>query len=83
MLKRLYAEITAAAVSAAISIATLIEPQWFERLFDESPDGGDGSLETIAAVGAFAIAAVVFAARAFIHWKQQSGATQRIGSISS
>ena len=76
MSKRLYAEIAAAAVSAAISIATLVEPQWFERLFDESPDGGDGSLETIVAVGVFAIAAVVFAARAFMRWKQEHGASK-------
>jgi|KBSMisStandDraft_5_1062788.scaffolds.fasta_scaffold02042_6 formate hydrogenlyase subunit 3/multisubunit Na+/H+ antiporter MnhD subunit len=48
--KRFVAALIAALLSGVACIATLIEPQWFERLFDEAPDGGDGSLETLVAV---------------------------------
>jgi hypothetical protein len=40
----------AAVLGGVACIATLIEPQWFELIFSESPDGGDGSLETIVAI---------------------------------
>jgi len=42
---RFMAELGAALLSAAVFLSTLVEPHWFERLFDEAPDGGDGSLE--------------------------------------
>jgi hypothetical protein len=47
---RFIGSIAAACLSGATCIATLINPHWFELLFDESPDGGDGSLETTVAV---------------------------------
>lgn len=47
---RFFAHLAAAGASAGVCIATLIEPQWFELLFDSAPDGGDGSLQTWVAV---------------------------------
>lgn len=41
----LAAEIAACCVSAGLFVLTLIDPQWIETLFDESPDQGDGSVE--------------------------------------
>jgi len=66
---RLVAAIVAAALSFIACVATIIEPQWFELLFDESPDGGDGSLETLAAVAVSAIACVVFSLIGRREWR--------------
>ena len=56
--------------SAVACVATLIEPQWFELLFDEAPDGGDGSLETIIAVAVSLVACVLFALLARREWRR-------------
>jgi hypothetical protein len=66
---RLVAALVAATLSAIACIATIVEPQWFELLFDESPDGGDGSLETLAAVAVSAIACVIFALIGRREWR--------------
>lgn len=68
--QRLSAHLAAAAISAAACVATLIEPQWFERLFDSAPDGGDGSLETWVAVVVSAAACAVFAWLARRDWRR-------------
>lgn len=62
--------------SAAACIATLIEPQWFELLFDESPDGGDGSLETWFAVALSVAACIAFSLVARREWRALNAATQ-------
>jgi hypothetical protein len=67
---RFIAALSAALLSGIACIATLIEPQWFELLFDESPDGGDGSLETIVAVAVSLVACVLFAWLARREWKR-------------
>ena len=67
---RFVAALLAACISGGASIATLIEPQWFELLFDESPDGGDGSLETIVAVTVSLVACLVFAWLARREWRR-------------
>jgi hypothetical protein len=59
--KRFLAALLAACASGGACVATLIEPQWFELLFDESPDGGDGSIETMVAVVVSFGACLVFA----------------------
>jgi hypothetical protein len=41
-------------------IATLIEPQWFERLFSKAPDGSDSSLETVISVAVSSAAYAFF-----------------------
>jgi len=48
--QRFCIEIMAAFISAAVLVLTLVEPTWFELLFDEAPDGGDGSLESVVAI---------------------------------
>lgn len=67
--KRFLAALLAALASGGACIATLIEPQWFELLFDESPDGGDGSLETIVALAVSLGACLVFSALARREWR--------------
>ena len=62
------AYIIAACLSAVTSVATIIQPQWFELLFDEAPDDGDGSLETIVAVVVAALACVAFSLLARREW---------------
>jgi len=54
-------EIAVAVASTLLAIVTFIEPQWIERLFDEAPDGGDGSLERWIVGGGFLVAAVIAA----------------------
>jgi hypothetical protein len=48
--KGFIAALIAAVLSGVACLATLIEPQWFELLFQKAPDGGDGRLETLVAV---------------------------------
>lgn len=52
------------AISTALFAWTLVDPQWIERWFDESPDGGDGSAERWLVGGGFFIAALLAAALA-------------------
>lgn len=68
--QRFAAHLAAAAASALTCIATLIEPQWFELLFDSAPDGGDGTLETWVTVGVSATAFVAFAWLARRDWRR-------------
>jgi hypothetical protein len=53
------AEVAASLVSAALVIQTVLDPQWIERWFDESPDGGDGSAERWIVGGCFLVAALI------------------------
>jgi hypothetical protein len=62
------AEMAISLVSVAMFVATMIDPQWIETLFDESPDGGDGSAERWLVGGAFLIATVVAAVLA---WRER------------
>ena len=58
------AEVAASAISTVLFAWTLVDPQWIERWFDESPDGGDGSAERWLVGGGFFIAALLAAALA-------------------
>lgn len=51
----------ACASSGALFVCTLADPQWIERWFDESPDGGDGSVERWIVGGCFLVLTVVAA----------------------
>jgi len=62
------AEVAISVISVAMFVATMIDPQWIETLFDESPDGGDSSAERWLVGGGFLIAAVVAAALA---WRER------------
>ena len=64
------AEVAVSAISVAMFVATMIGPQWIETLFDESPDGGDGSAEGWLVGGGFLIAAVVAAVLAWREWRR-------------
>ena len=73
---RLALQVTACLASAAACIATIINPQWFEYLFDEAPDAGDGSLETWVAVALSLVACLSFARlswRSWVQWRAASG----------
>jgi formate hydrogenlyase subunit 3/multisubunit Na+/H+ antiporter MnhD subunit len=60
--------VVAALLSAAAFIATIVEPRWFELLFDAAPDNGDGSLETLIAVVLAALACLAFSMLARREW---------------
>ena len=55
------AEVAVSAISTVLFAWTLMDPQWIERWFDESPDGGDGSAERWLVGSAFFIAALLAA----------------------
>lgn len=57
-------EIAVAIASALLAVLTFAEPQWIERLFDASPDAGDGSVERWVVGGGFLVAALIAAALA-------------------
>lgn len=63
---KLWSEVAATVASAGAAIATLIEPQWLERLFHMAPDDGDGSLETLVTVAICVAAGAVFGWRAAV-----------------
>ena len=42
-------------MGAALSVLTLVWPEWIEEIFGVEPDGGNGSLEWIIALGFLAV----------------------------
>jgi len=58
---------TVSLVGACLFVVTLAVPQWIEMLFDESPDGGDGSLERWVVGGSFLLASVIAAC---VAWRE-------------
>ena len=60
--------------SAAMLSITLAVPDWIERAFNLSPDGGDGSVEWAWSVG-FALATVLFCADAGRVWWKSASST--------
>jgi hypothetical protein len=61
---RFWFESVIAAAGIALLVLTLFTREWFEALTGLDPDGGNGSLEILLAVGLLAIsAASTFAAR--------------------
>ena len=67
---RFQAEIGMALASAWVFVLTLIEPQWFEALFSEAPDSGDGSLEAGVALGCSFVVGLVCARLAHLDWRR-------------
>ena len=65
---RFRGEVAGASACAFVFVATLVDPQWFELLFDESPDGGDGSLEAWVAIGCSLLLGFFLAALARRDW---------------
>jgi hypothetical protein len=62
------AAIAALLLSTMLFVLTLVDPQWIERLFDESPDGGDGSAESWIVGASLLVAALASAALA---WRER------------
>jgi hypothetical protein len=69
---RFWIEAAAAIVSAAVFLITLVEPRWFEMLFDDAPDDGDGSLEGWIALTCSLVASILFARLASVEWRRRS-----------
>ena len=57
---RFWFEAVSGAVGLALFILTLLSREWIEALTGWGPDGGNGSLEIVIAVGLLAISAVSF-----------------------
>jgi hypothetical protein len=68
---RFWIEVILAACSAAATALSIVWPQWIEAIFEESPDGGDGSAERFVAV-AFLAATVVFSWLARREWRRSA-----------
>jgi hypothetical protein len=71
---RMWIEALLSAIAGVLTVVTLIWPDWIELLFDESPDGGDGSAERLFAI-AWLVAAIVFARLARSDWRKLVSAT--------
>ncbi len=76
--QRFCLELSTAIVGAMIFFLTLFEPQWFEVLFDEAPDGGDGSLESSVAIIASLVATALFVRLALREWRLRPAADSRM-----
>jgi len=57
-----------AALSAGLSVLTLVVPAWFERWFGSSPDNGNGDLEWMITIG-LAVLAVAMSFLARREWQ--------------
>lgn len=63
-----------AVVSTVLLVLTLIWPQWIEGIFEVEPDSGDGSAETLLAVGLAAVAVLSSVDTAWLWWRlRQTG----------
>ncbi len=67
--KRFRFEAILGAVSAAALALTLAAPDWFERLFDLAPDGGDGSAEWGLAAALAVATLMLFVDAGRIGWR--------------
>lgn len=65
---RFWTEVILAACSAVATALSIAWPQWIEAIFEESPDGGDGSAERLVAV-VFLAATMVFSWLARKDWR--------------
>jgi hypothetical protein len=68
---RFWIEIVLGAVGALLAIASYIEPQWIEVLFEASPDNGSGEAEWLLSAF-FLLAALVSFALAGVEWRRKS-----------
>lgn len=66
---RVWIEAVLAGIATVLTLVTLVWPDWIEWLFDESPDGGDGSAERAFALGWIA-AALLFGWLARQDWRR-------------
>jgi hypothetical protein len=66
---RMVIELVLASIGTVLTVMTLIWPTWMESLLGQSPDGGDGSVERLFALGWLA-ATVLFALLARRDWRR-------------
>jgi hypothetical protein len=71
MRARFWVEIVLGAVGTVLAIASYIEPQWIEVLFEASPDEGSGEAEWLISA-LFLLAALVSFAMARVEWRRKS-----------
>lgn len=65
---RMRIEVVLAIVFAVLTIATIVDPQWIEQLFQYEPDKGSGDAEWLVSV-AFGMATVLASALAGRNWR--------------
>jgi hypothetical protein len=65
---RMRIEVVLAIVFAILTIATILDPQWIEQLFEFEPDKGSGDAEWLVSM-AFGMASVVASALAGHDWR--------------
>jgi hypothetical protein len=58
-----------AVASTVLLVLTLFRPQWIEGIFGVEPDSGDGSAETLLAVGLAVVAVMSSVDAAKLWWR--------------
>ena len=76
---RFWIEVILAACSAIATALSIVWPQWIEAIFEESPDGGDGSAERLVAV-LFLAATIAFSWLARKEWRSAKGRASASGA---
>lgn len=72
---RFAVEAALAAVTATLSLLSLVSHAWIEAAFRIDPDAGDGSLEWVI-VGVLLVASVSFSALARAEWRRRALAAE-------
>jgi hypothetical protein len=68
---RFWIEWPLALIGLLLAVLTMFIPDWFERLFEASPDNGSGEFEWLISVG-FLLFAVVMGVLARREWHRSS-----------
>ena len=74
MRARFWVQIVLGTVGTMLAIASFIEPQWIEVLFEASPDEGSGEAEWLFSA-AFLLAALVSFVLAGVQWRRKSASS--------
>lgn len=73
---RMWVEAVLAGIGLVLALISLVWPTWFELLLDESPDGGNGSLERLIAL-VWIAGAAMFGWLARRDWRLAMAATDQ------
>jgi hypothetical protein len=73
---RFWIEAALAALTAIMTVVTLISREWIEFLFHVDPDGGSGLLEWVLVL-ALAAATLLFSLLARAEWRQTATGSAR------
>jgi hypothetical protein len=66
---RFWAEAVLACLTAALTLLTLVDPEWIESVFGVEPDGGNGALEW-AIVAGLALVTLALGLSARTEWRR-------------